>query len=303
VSEVVPVAIAVSDSTGETAEQVCRAALAQFGQNLVGRVRIVPHVRDEVAVRAAVRTAKDAGAVLAYTLVDPEIRGLMKQVSLEQGVTAVDLLSELVSKLARHLHRDPLSLPGLGHALDAAYFRRIDAVEFSMNHDDGQRPTGLPSADLVILGVSRSSKTPLASFIAHKGLRVANVPIVREIPLPKELEQVDPRRVFGLVIDPSVLATIRQSRMASWGMDAGDSYGDLDTIRAEIAHARRVYAAHPAWTVIDMTQRAIEETAALILEEYQRRFGGALPSPPVPPRTARTTAARSPRRARGGRKS
>jgi regulator of PEP synthase PpsR (kinase-PPPase family) len=274
-----PIVYAVSDATGETAEQACRAALAQFSPDLMSRVRVISHVLDEAAVIAAVKMAKEHDGILAYTLVSPDIRGHMKQIAAREGVPAVDILSALISAIARHLHKDPLALPGLGHQLDAEYFRRVEAVEFAVNNDDGRLPQNLKNAEIVIVGLSRTSKTPLSNYIAHRGYRVANVPFVIEAPLPKELDAVDPRRVFGLIIDPSVLSNIRRNRMESLRMSPESGYGDLAQIRQEIQFARRLFAAHPEWTVIDTTQKAIEETASIILETYRERFeAGARPA-------------------------
>jgi regulator of PEP synthase PpsR (kinase-PPPase family) len=184
----------------------------------------------------------------------------------------VDILSNLISAIGRHLQRDPLDLPGLGHQLDAEYFRRVEAVEFAVNNDDGRLPQNLKNADIVVVGLSRTSKTPLSNYIAHRGYRVANVPIVLEAPLPKELDEVDPRRVFGLILEPGVLSSIRRNRMESLRMSPESGYGDLAQIRQEVQFARRLFAAHPGWTVIDTTQKAIEETASIILETYRQRF-------------------------------
>jgi regulator of PEP synthase PpsR (kinase-PPPase family) len=271
-SPATPLVYAVSDATGETAEQACRAALAQFGPVEVARIRLIAHVLDEHAVETAVRQAKENNALLVYTLVGPALRARMKEVAAEHNVTAVDLLGGLIGQLARHLGRAPLSMPGLGHELDAAYFRRVEAIEFAVNNDDGRQPQNLVKADLVIVGLRRTSKTPLSNYIAHRGYRVANVPLVIEVPPPRELDQVDPKRVFGLVIDPFVLSNIRRTRIAALGMSSDSGYGNLQEIRKELTWARRVFDQHPHWTVVDITQKAIEETASLILEMYRARF-------------------------------
>jgi regulator of PEP synthase PpsR (kinase-PPPase family) len=282
-----PVVFAVSDGTGETAEQACRAALAQFSPELMSRIRVIPHVLDDDAVEAAVRVAKDRNALLAYTLVKPTTRARMRQVAEREQVVAVDLLSTLISAIAGHLQQTPLRLPGLGHQLDAEYFRRIEAVEFAVNNDDGRLPHNLRNADIVVVGLSRTSKTPLSNYIAHRGYRVANVPIVPGAPLPPELDRVDPRRVFGLVIEPSTLVNIRRARMEALRMAPESAYGSLDQIRQEMLHALRLFAQHPEWTIVDTTRKAIEETAAQILESYRERFevGGNGPNgePQKPP--------------------
>ena len=164
-------------------------------------------------------------------------------------------------------------MPGLGHETDEAYFRRIEAVEFAVHNDDGRLPRNLSKADLVLVGVSRTSKTPLSNYIAHRGYRVANVPLVKDIPPPHELDEVDPRRVFALVVDPATLANIRRRRVEALGVRDNDPYADPRAVREELAWARRIFRDHPEWTVFDTTDRAVEETAAAILQTYRERFG------------------------------
>jgi regulator of PEP synthase PpsR (kinase-PPPase family) len=267
-----PLLFAVSDATGETAEQACRAALAQFGPPEVARIRLFPHILDRGALEETLVLAKRLDALVVYTLVGPELRALMRSMAEEKGVVAVDLLGGLIREFSRHLGRDPLSLPGLGHETDAAYYRRIEAVEFAVNNDDGRQPQNLRNAEIVFVGISRTSKTPLSNYIAHRGYKVANVPIVLDVPPPPELDDVDPRRVFALVIDPTVLTGIRRTRMEALGMQADSDYGDLEQIRREMVWARRVFQRHPQWTVLDITRKAIEETASTVLETWRERF-------------------------------
>ena len=262
----------VSDATGETALQACKAALAQFGQFEESSIRSVSHVLSEEDLRRVVKQAKDANAILAYTLVGPELRSRIKELVEEHEVKAVDLLGTLIARFARHLDRKPLAVPGLGHELDDDYFRRVDAVEFAVANDDGREPRNLRKADIVIVGISRTGKTPLSNYIAHRGYKVANVPLVLDVNTPKELEDVDPRRVFGLSIDPAALMKIRQSRMETLRMEAHADYGDIRHIRREAAWARKVFESHPEWTVLNMTRKAIEETASKILELYRATF-------------------------------
>lgn len=264
--------LVVSDATGETGEKVVRAALAQFFGHDRVRVVMLPHVRDEPAVRNVVDQARRQNALLVYTLVDPPLRALVRRLTEEQEVRAVDLLGSLLLQMGKHLGEDPLYTPGLGHQLDADYFRRVEAVEFAVNNDDGREPKNLRRADVVLVGVSRTSKTPLSSYIAHRGYRVANVPVVLDMPPPKEVEQVDPGRVFCLTIDPNVLVDIRRTRARRMGMEPGADYADIRHIRKELEYSQRIFAEHPAWTVLDITRKAIEETASSILELYRARF-------------------------------
>lgn len=275
--------LVVSDATGETAEKVVKAALAQFFGHEKVRVQVMPHLRDEAGVRAAVARAKELNALLVYTLVDPKLRTFVRRAADELDVRPVDLLGSLLLQMGNHFGQDPLYKPGLGHELDAEYFKRVEAVEFAVNNDDGREPRNLRKADIVLVGVSRTSKTPLSSYIAHRGYRVANVPLVVGIPPPAELEKVDPGRVFGLLLDPATLVEIRRTRMKHLGMDPGAGYGDLKAVREELGWSRDVFAKHPKWTVMDITGKAIEETAAAILERWRAHFevsngGGAAPA-------------------------
>ncbi len=263
---------AVSDSTGETAEQAASAALAQFGPSHHAHVRIFGHIRDKEELRQVVERAHDRNALIVYTLVEPELRVHMANLAQTGTVTAVDLLGNMIWELSRYLGLPPLYLPGLGHETDEEYFRRIDAVEFAVYNDDGRRPENLTKADLVLVGISRTSKTPLSNYIAHRGYKVSNVPLVQGQEPPEQLQDVDPQRVFALVVDPSVLANIRRARLDSMGVEGDSDYGDIQHIREEMAWARRIFRDHPEWTVIDITERAIEETAADVLEAYRARF-------------------------------
>lgn len=267
-----PLVMAISDSTGETAEATCRAALAQFGQFPEGTVRVVPHVLDEASLERCIRDAKAHGALVVYTLVGSGLRARVQELADRHDVVAHDLLGGLIGRLATRLGRVAKNVPGLGHELDAEYFRRIEAIEFAVYNDDGKIPGNLKKADIVLVGISRTSKTPLSNYIAHRGYKVANVPIVLDIPLPAELATIDSGRVFGLLIDAVTLMNIRKARMAALGMSPDSDYGDLRQIRREIQYAQRLFDQHPEWTVVDVSQRAIEETASSILETFRSRF-------------------------------
>lgn len=264
--------LVASDATGETGEKVVRAALVQFFGHEGVRIQVLTHVLDEPAVRAVVEQAKQRKALLVYTIVAPPLRALVRRLAEEAEVRAIDLLSGLLLQMAMHFGEDPLYTPGLGHELDAEYFRRVEAVEFAVNNDDGREPKNLKRADVVLVGISRTSKTPLSQYIAHRGYRVANVPLVLGIPLPREIEQIDPRRVFGLLVDPSILGEIRRTRMKHLGMEPGSDYGDVRRIRQELEYCRQIFQKHPEWTLLDISGKAIEETASAILERYRERF-------------------------------
>ncbi|MDJ0972907.1 MAG: pyruvate, water dikinase regulatory protein [Planctomycetota bacterium] len=267
-----PLVMAVSDATGETAQQTCRAALAQFGKADDTLILVRSHILDEEGLEKVIVEAKSLGAMVAYTIVGAELRPRVKELAEKHDVRAVDLLTPLIARLARHMDESPRSVPGLGYELDEEYFRRVEAVEFAVYNDDGREPRNLTKADIVIVGISRTSKTPLSNYIAHRGYKVANVPLVLDLPTPPELDDVDPQRVFGLVIEPSVLMKIRRERMEALHMRPDSEYGDIQHIRREATWAKRILDQHPQWTVINVTRKAVEETAARILTLYRSRF-------------------------------
>jgi regulator of PEP synthase PpsR (kinase-PPPase family) len=177
----------------------------------------------------------------------------------------------LISKLAGYLGSTPAGVPGLLHSISEDYFRRIEAVEFAVKNDDGAEPRNLIKADLVLVGISRTSKTPLSTYIAQRGLKVANVPLVLGVDPPEELSRVDDKKVFGLIVQPDILMRIRQNRLNHLGMPPDSSYGNRVHIENELGYSREIFRKHPNWPVIDVTNRAVEETAADILRIYQDR--------------------------------
>jgi regulator of PEP synthase PpsR (kinase-PPPase family) len=176
-----------------------------------------------------------------------------------------------MGKLSVFLGAQPRGVPGLLHTLTDDYFRRIEAVEFTVKNDDGREPRNLPKADLVLVGISRTSKTPLSTFLAQKGYRVANVPLVLDIPPPEELYQIDQERIFGLTIKVDELLRIRQARLRALGMPGDTSYGQREHVLKEIAYAQSIFRQHPSWPIIDITGKAIEETTADILRLQKDR--------------------------------
>lgn len=254
----------ISDATGETAEKVVRAALLQFASVPV-QLRMYTRVRLEAEMRSIVNRAKQMKALVVFTVVSTAHRELLRRLCDEENVDAVDLIGTLMAKLSSYLGAQQKGVPGLLHTLTDEYFRRIEAVEFTVRNDDGREPRNLPKADLVLVGISRTSKTPLSTFLAQKGFKVANVPLVLGIDPPKELFEIDQERIFGLTIKGEALLQIRQARLKHLGMPADTSYGQRDHIAQEIAYAQSVFRVNPSWPVIDITGKAVEETAADIL--------------------------------------
>jgi regulator of PEP synthase PpsR (kinase-PPPase family) len=260
----------ISDATGETAEKVVRAALLQFS-NVPVQLRMYTRVRLEAEMRSIIARAKQMHALVVFTVVSNAHREILRRLCDEENVETVDLIGSLMAKLSGFLGQQPRGVPGLLHTLGDEYFRRIEAVEFTVRNDDGREPRNLPKADLVLVGVSRTSKTPLSTFLAQKGLKVSNVPLVLGIEPPAELFQMDQEKVFGLTIKAEALLSIRQARLRHLGMPSDASYGQRDHITQEIAYAQSVFRAHPSWPVIDITGKAVEETAADILRIMKDR--------------------------------
>ncbi|HLU49696.1 MAG TPA: pyruvate, water dikinase regulatory protein, partial [Planctomycetota bacterium] len=169
------------------------------------------------------------------------------------------------------LGADPLNRPTVELPLTEEYFRRVEAIEFAVKSDDGKEPRNFARADLVLTGVSRTSKTPLSTYLAGRGLKVANIPLVLDVEPPKELDEVPPHKVVGLTIDPELLIRIRQHRLKQLGMPEDASYGLREHVRAELEYANEIFRRHPDWLIVDVTNRAIEETAAIILEAKKAR--------------------------------
>ena len=256
--------LVLSDATGETAERVVRAGLQQFSDHVV-HVRVQSHITRPEQLGTWFRAAATQEAFVVTTLVEPEMRDVARTLATDHGVAHVELLGSLLGELESFLQQAPVNVPGLMYQADDAYFRRIEAVEFTVKADDGKEPRMLREADIILVGVSRTSKTPLSVYLAHKGFKVANVPVVLDRPLPETLLEVDSSRVFALTIDPDTLQGIRRSRLRTMGMGRAVNYDDFDYILAELEYADRLFRSHREWPVIDVTNKAVEETAAFIM--------------------------------------
>lgn len=258
----------LSDSTGETAERVVRAAMLQF-PHAGTRIRLHTRVRTKEAARPLLEQAAKDGALVVFTVVSPELREFIHAVSYELRVEALDLIGSLIGRLASYFDSEPINTPSAMLPLSEDYFRRIEAVEFTVKSDDGKEPRNFRKADVVLVGVSRTSKTPLSTILAQRGLKVANLPIVLGIEPPPELLQARQDRIVGLTIALDQLVEIRRARLRQLGMPTDASYGLREQVKEELEYARRIFEKHPEWPVVDVTGRAIEETAVIILESLK----------------------------------
>ncbi len=265
-----PMIFVVSDSTGETAERVVRAALLQFPDERV-RVRLFTRVRDQEAVAEVLKKAGEVGAMVVFTLVSPDLREFFHECAAQEHVETVDVIGQLIHKVANYLEATPLNRPTATMPLSEEYFRRVEAIEFAVKSDDGKEPRNLRKADLVLTGVSRTSKTPLSTYLAGRGLKVANVPLVLGVPPPPELDEVPPEKVIGVTIRLEQLLEIRKARLVQLGMPPDANYGLREHVQAELEYADEIFRAHESWMIIDVSGRAIEETATIILEALKDR--------------------------------
>ncbi|MCO5576492.1 hypothetical protein L7F22_030302 [Adiantum nelumboides] len=270
----------VSDGTGWTVEHSVHAALGQFEHCLIDQgCPVNTHLFSEVNdVERLMEIITDAGkehAILVYTLADPAMAETAERACQLHGVSYLDMLGPITELLGSHMGVTPLGLPrgapGRKTVLSRQYFKRIEAVEFTIKQDDGALPKNLHKADLVLVGVSRTSKTPLSTYMAQKGYKVANVPLVLGIDPPKELFEVDQNKVYALTINPNFLQAIRLARYKSLGVSTTSFYSDSDHIKKELEYSSKLFVQNPKWPVIEVTGKAIEETAAVILRIYHDR--------------------------------
>ena len=259
----------VSDSTGETLEMIAKAALAQFDDPGVNRhfwpmVRSLQHLD-----RIAPDLAQNPGLVL-YTLVNPETRARLEEHCRHLGLPALPVLDQVTAALESHLGQEQLHKPGRQHAMGEEYFRRVEAIQYTIAHDDGLAHEEWEQADIVLAGVSRSSKTPTAIYLANRGYKVANIPLVMESPPPRELFGLRHPLVVGLTTAPERLIQIRRNRLLTLNETGETAYVNTDRVKEELQFARRMFADN-GWPVIDVTRRSIEESAAAIIRLVQER--------------------------------
>lgn len=266
-----PVVFTVSDGTGETAVSIVRAVRVQFENADVQTERYnlvrTPEVLEKLLLRA-----REKNATIVATLVSHELRVFLMFRSMQLGVKVIDVLFPLLETLSEQLGRRPSSIPGLLRQLDNEYFRRIFAIEYTVRHDDAQSLHDLNEADIVLAGISRTSKTPLSMYLGHKGYKVANIPMVVGQEPPRELFEIDQNRIIGLIIDPERLSEIRTARMVEIGADFGGNYADARRIYAEIEWATEIFKRNRKWPVLDVTAKAIEENAVEIERIILTRF-------------------------------
>jgi len=258
----------ISDALGETAELVCRAAAAQFN-GVKTKLRKIPYVQDETHIDDILEEAVEEQAILVYTLVLARLRNYIERRAKEMNLVTIDILGPLINALEQKTGLQPKNIPNIVHRLDEQYFRKIEAVEFAVKYDDGKDPRGVLYADVVVIGVSRTSKTPLSMYLAHKGIKTANIPLVPEVTPPRELFLIPSNKIFGLVLSPEKLNQIRSERLKTLGLGTSADYANINRIMEELEYADQIMK-KLGCMVIDTTTKAVEETASIIMQKLYK---------------------------------
>ena len=257
----------VSDATGETLIAVSRAAAAQY-QGISAIEHVYPLVRSSAQLDRVLNELEASPGIVLYTLVEPELAKRLEDACSEYGCPCLSVLDPVLMLFQSYLGTASTQRPGAQHVLNGEYFKRIDALNYTMIHDDGQLPHDLDTADVVLVGISRTSKTPTSIYLANRGIKTANIPLVPNIPPPPQLETVRKPLVVGLVATPERIVQIRQNRLLTLNAPEDSPYVDKAAVTEEVAFSRKLCARHN-WPVIDVTRRSIEETAAAIIELYR----------------------------------
>ncbi|MBV1702798.1 MAG: kinase/pyrophosphorylase [Hyphomicrobiales bacterium] len=256
----------VSDSTGETLIAISRAVAAQY-QGVSSIEHIYPLIRTEAQIERVISEIEAAPGIILFTMVNNELADRLQTACHDLGSPCLSVLQPILGLFQSYLGTASTPRPGAQHLLNTEYFRRIDALNFTMLHDDGQQYENLDNADILLLGVSRTSKTPTSIYLANRGYKTANVPLVPGVDLPSGLNGLKNPLIVGLIASPERIIQIRQNRLLTLNADQETPYVDRVAVAEEIAHSRRLFAEN-GWPMIDVTRRSIEETAAAIIDLY-----------------------------------
>lgn len=254
----------LSDSIGETGEQVAKAAAAQF-KDVDYVLKRFPYVSEKEQIENIIERASNLKSIVIFTTVIEELKETIIIECEKNNVQYVDIMSPLLNSFHNVVGNEPVHEPGTMRRLDERYFKRVAAIEFAVKYDDGKDSRGIKKADIVLIGVSRTSKTPLSMYLAHKNIKVANVPLVPEAPLPQELFEIQPKKIMGLTANPIKLNEIRQERLKALGLSNNASYANLERILEELEYAEKLMK-KLGCPVIDVSSKAVEESASIIME-------------------------------------
>lgn len=257
----------ISDSIGETAEQVAKATVSQFNTKRY-EVRRFPYINDKEQILEVLDEAKNELAVIVFTIVIPQLREFLMEEAKVLNIPCIDIMTPILHAMESVLKTPSKEEPGLIRKLDERYFKKVEAIEFAVKYDDGKDARGLKQADIVLTGISRTSKTPLSMYLAHKNLKVANVPLVPEVLPPRELFEISPKKIIGLTTNPMKLIEIRQERLKALGLKNEANYASMQRIFEELDYAEGIMK-KLGCPVIDVSTKAIEESAGIILEIFK----------------------------------
>ncbi len=261
----------LSDSVGETAEMVSRAAAEQF-KGTSYELKKYSYVSTEENINQMISDAKrEDKVIVVFTTVLDVIRKKIIEECEKNKLPYIDVLAPLLNQFSDLLGQEPINEPGIIHRLDEKYFKKVEAIEFAVKYDDGKDPRGIKKADIVLIGVSRTSKTPLSMYLAHKNVKVANVPLVPEVPIPEELYQIPTSRIIGLTTDPIKLNEIRQERLKALGLSNTATYANVDRILEELEYADKIMKKLQC-PIINVSNKAVEETAGIILDLVKKQI-------------------------------
>ena len=255
----------VSDSLGETAKTVAKACIYQFPNHENWNIRRHPYINNKNLLMDVLEKAKEVNALVMYSMVNQELVDYAKSYCEDNNISYIDLLSSVIGQMAEKAGIEPIREPGVIRKMDKSYFDRIEAIEFAVKYDDGKDPRGVLKADVVLVGISRTSKTPLSMYLANKQLKVANVPLVPEVPIPKELMEVETKRIIGLTNSPDTLNRIRMERLTALGLSGAANYAKLEGILEELDYSEEIMKTLKC-PVINVSNKAIEETAGIIID-------------------------------------
>ena len=259
----------VAEGTGETITKIARASLSKFKQDKI-TTKTFYLIRTKKRIARIASQAEEDKALIAFSVVRPALRNFLLKETDRHGIKALDVIGDFIGQLSIFLEQKPVLVPGRQFILDENYYHRIEAINFAVKHDDGKLPQGLISADLILVGVSRTGKTPLSTYLANLGWKVANIPVHPDMDPPKQLFQVDQRKIFGLMINVETLVKLREERLKHLGLESGAKYADPIVISDEIEWCKTFFDKNPIWRIMDVSHKAIEEIAAGIVKEYRK---------------------------------
>lgn len=258
----------VSDSTGETVSSIARSAMSQF-EDINPEEHTWSLVRTKGQMEKVIEQIKKEPGIVLYTVIDRDLQAMLLKECRSLKIPCIAVLSRVLMEMSNHFGVEAKASPGRQHELDEEYFERVEAINFTLAHDDGQNTEELDEADVILVGVSRTSKTPTCVYLSYRGLNAANVPYVKDCPLPDTLFKVKNPLIIGLVISPERLVQIRKSRLLSLNEKRDTSYVDMEKIKEEVLEAKKLFLKNK-WPVIDVTRKSIEETTANIIQLYTK---------------------------------